>query len=123
MHAPSEQNNVETAGRVATVHCGYLENRVRFEEFYALQRKYTETLSAYPAVVNAWLSSLPQRGDPDTEASGASNSWRAARLSSARRRTLAGLIAGAERSVLARDSLSAVAFDRTIAGSKPIAEK
>lgn len=100
------QNNVRIGEPVPKDHLGYLENRARFEEFYTLQKKYTEMLAANPAVVGAWLNSLPQRSDLGTEASGASNSWRAARLSSARRRTLAGLIAGAERSVLARDSLS-----------------
>ncbi len=75
---------------------GYLDNRVQFEGFYALQRTLVDQLARQPALVRAWLNSLPPRDDEATESSGASKSWRAARVSASRRKILSGLIADVE---------------------------
>lgn len=76
---------------------GYQDNRVQFEEFYALQRTLVDQLARHPVLVRAWLDSMPPRDDEATESSGASKSWRAARVSAARRRTLSDLIASVEQ--------------------------
>ncbi len=76
---------------------GYQDNRVQFEEFYALQRTLVDQLARHPILVRAWLDSMPPRDDEATESSGASKSWRAARVNAARRRTLSELIASVEQ--------------------------
>lgn len=100
------QDEVRSDESAVAVHHGYLENRARFEDFFALQNTFTQKLAEYPVAVRAWLDSLPPRDDPGTDGTGASNSWRTARLSSSRRRTLADLIAGAECIVSGRSALA-----------------
>ena len=90
---------------VAAAHRAYEHNQARFAEFYALQRTFAGHLACLPALVRAWLDSLPPREDGG-EGPSASKSWRAARLSAARRRELSALIAKAEESGGALDGLA-----------------
>ncbi len=74
----------------------YARNQELFRDFYSLQDGMTRALAGHPALIRTWLNAQPPRSGESGESSGASKSWRAARLSIARRRELAGLIAAAE---------------------------
>ncbi len=89
------------------VHRDYEHNQARFAEFYGLQRAFADCLARQPALVRTWLESLPPREDGGGEGPSASKSWRAARLSAARRRELSALIAETEEPADASGRLAA----------------
>ena len=73
----------------------YTRNHELFLNFRGLQGDLAGRLAANPGVVAAWLEKLPHKGGDatDAEPARATTSWRTARLSIARRRELAGLLA------------------------------
>ena len=97
MALQAAENDPRRNGHLPTNGHGYQDNRVQFEEYYALQRTLVDQLARHPTIVRAWLDSMPSRDDEATETSGASKSWRAARVNAARRRTLSELITSVEQ--------------------------
>lgn len=94
------------AQEACAIHREYEHNQARFTEFYAVQKAFVDCLAHLPALVRAWLDSLPPREEGGGEEAIASKSWRAARLSAARRRELSALIASADMSPDARAPLA-----------------
>lgn len=84
------------AREVPAIHREYENNQARFTDFYAVQKAFVACLAHLPALVRVWLDSLPPREEGGGEEASASKSWRAARLSAARRRELSALIANAD---------------------------
>ncbi len=80
----------------AAVHRDYEHNQARFAEFYAVQKALVNCLARLPALVRTWFESLPPREEGSGEETSASKSWRAARLSAARRRQLSAMLVTAE---------------------------
>jgi DNA-directed RNA polymerase specialized sigma subunit len=78
----------------------YTRNHELFSGFRRLQCELAGRLAANPALIRSWLDSLPHKEPESAESEGsrAASSWRTARLSAARRRELAALVARAERS-------------------------
>src|SRR4051812_42689675 len=84
---PTKPANADVA-----VHRDYEHNQARFTEFYAVQKVFVGCVARLPALVRTWLESLPPREEGSGDGPSASKSWRAARLSAARRRELSVLI-------------------------------
>jgi len=74
----------------------YTRNHELFTRFYALQGCFAGHLAARPALLRAWLEALPQREPEAADSVRTVRIWRTARLSSARRRELSGLVMRAE---------------------------
>jgi DNA-directed RNA polymerase specialized sigma subunit len=87
----------------------YTRNHELFSSFRGLQSELAGRLAAHPRLIRSWLESLPHKEQdaPEEESVRAATSWRTARLSAARRRELAELIARAERS---RDETGSLAL-------------
>lgn len=84
----------------------YASNPDLFSEFHALQRCFAGHLAARPELIRSWLEGLPPREPEVGEANPSAKSWRTARLSSARRRELGGLVSAAEGDPGAADRLA-----------------
>jgi hypothetical protein len=74
----------------------YARNPELFTDFYSLQSCFAGHLAAQPRLIRTWLEALPPREPEVAEAAPSTKSWRMGRLSSARRRELAGLVVRAE---------------------------
>ncbi len=74
----------------------YTRNHEFFTRFYGLQGCFAGHLAARPGLLRAWLEALPPREPEAAESARAVRIWRTARLSSARRRELSGLVMRAE---------------------------
>jgi hypothetical protein len=81
-----------------TANSDYVRNDELFREFYSQQGLMAGLLARHPATLRAWLEGLPRRSGAGGGSSSASKTWRTARLSTGRRRELAGLISSVDGS-------------------------